>query len=146
MKRRNFFKKIAGTIAGIVIAPIVVKSQETAGYIHEAEWEYVAHWTEIHKRIVQDPNAGYIHDTNEVFHYQAYPIDYEIGDEIISNDYPPGRKGICTGFRHDNTCVDIDGECCGGKTYFRKALNKDHRMVLFTADGDAYESKDIILT
>ena len=23
---------------------------------------------------------------------------------------------------------------------------KDHRMVLFTADGDAYESKDIILT
>ena len=79
MERRNFFKKIAGVIAGLVIAPIVVKSQETAGYIHEAEWEYVPHWTEIHKRIVQDPNAGYIHDTNEATP-QFSNNKYEFGD------------------------------------------------------------------
>ena len=29
MKRRNFFKKIAGVIAGLVIAPIVIEAKET---------------------------------------------------------------------------------------------------------------------
>ena len=61
MKRRNFFKQIAGVIAGLVI-----KAKET---------------------------------TPQFSHNK-----YEFGDP------------------------------------------KDHRMVLFTADGDAYESKDIILT
>ena len=123
MERRNFFKKIAGVIAGLVIAPFVIeaKEDEIAGYVHEAEWEYVAHWTEIHKRIVQDPNAGYIHDTNEVFHSRYGAINYKIGDKVVSENNPDKVLGICTGFAHDNSCIEIDGKCWGGKNYFMKS-------------------------
>ena len=98
MKRRNFFKKIAGVIAGLVIAPFVIEAKESdaltlpeiAARIESDKWP--AHpykdnlnWVEIHKRIVTNPNQ------------------FEFGDP------------------------------------------KDYRMVLFTAEGEAYESKDIIL-
>ena len=66
MKRRNFFKKIAGTIAGVVIAPFIIeaKENEVVGYVHEAEWEYLPSELKelfeqrkaIHKRIIEDPN------------------------------------------------------------------------------------------
>ena len=46
-------------------------------------------------------------------------LDYIIGDTLMNNEGEP--IGICTGFRHNNTCVDIDGKCWGGKYYFHKA-------------------------
>ncbi len=51
------------------------------------------------------PNAGY--------------LDYNIGDTIIND--AGNTLGVCTGFRHNDTCVDIDGKCYGGKYYFHKA-------------------------
>ena len=101
MKRRNFFKKIAGVIAGLVIAPFVIEAKETLqvgemyhGLPSESKerheqrkklYKPITNWAEIHKQIVTNPNQ------------------FEFG------------------------------------------APKDGRMVLFTADGDAYESKDIIL-
>lgn len=48
-------------------------------------------------------------------------INYEIGDELVNKDNPDKVIGICTGFRHNNECVDIDGTCWGGKTFFMKS-------------------------
>lgn len=48
-------------------------------------------------------------------------IDYNIGDEIVSKENPNKILGVCTGFRHSDTCIDIDGKCWGGKEYFMKS-------------------------
>jgi len=45
-------------------------------------------------------------------------IDYEIGDILMNDEGKP--IGVCTGFRHNGTCVDINGKCYGGKYYFHK--------------------------
>ena len=55
-------------------------------------------------------------------------INYNIGDTLVSKDRPNHEIGICTGFRHNDTCVDINGECYGGKTYFMKSEEKLCRM------------------
>ncbi len=47
-------------------------------------------------------------------------IDYQIGDKVMSKTEQK-ELGTCTGFRHNNTCVDIDGKCWGGKVYFQKS-------------------------
>jgi hypothetical protein len=47
-------------------------------------------------------------------------IDYSIGDTIVSKTFSGKPIGICTGFRHNDTCIDIDGTCWGGKYYFMK--------------------------
>ena len=44
--------------------------------------------------------------------------DYELGDTLMNDSGKP--VGVCTGFSHDDTCVDIDGRCWGGKYYFHK--------------------------
>jgi len=46
-------------------------------------------------------------------------IDYSIGDTLMNDESK--IIGVCTGFRHADTCVDIDGKCWGGKYYFHKA-------------------------
>lgn len=49
---------------------------------------------------------------------QSGYIDYVIGDKLMNDN---GKIiGICTGFRGNNNCVDIDGKCWGGKYYFHK--------------------------
>lgn len=48
-------------------------------------------------------------------------IDYEMGDEIVSKINPNKVIGKCTGFRHSDTCIDVDGKCYGGKHYFMKS-------------------------
>lgn len=48
-------------------------------------------------------------------------IDYKIGDVLVNKDNPNKEIGVCTGFRHNDTCVDIDGKCFGGKYYFMKS-------------------------
>lgn len=48
-------------------------------------------------------------------------INYDVGDEVTSYDNPNEILGVCTGFRHNNTCIDIDGKCWGGKQYFVKS-------------------------
>ena len=48
-------------------------------------------------------------------------IDYNIGDTLVSREKPNKEIGICTGFRHNDTCVDINGQCWGGRTYFIKS-------------------------
>jgi hypothetical protein len=48
-------------------------------------------------------------------------VNYKIGDTLVSKDNPNKEIGICTGFRHNNTCVEIDGKCYGGKDYFMKS-------------------------
>lgn len=50
-----------------------------------------------------------------------YDIDYKIGDIVVSKESPNKEIGICTGFRHNNTCIEIDGKCYGGRTYFEKS-------------------------
>ena len=47
-------------------------------------------------------------------------IDYKIGDYVSRKDSPEILLGVCTGFKHANTCIVIDFECYGGKNYFRK--------------------------
>ncbi len=54
-----------------------------------------------------------------------YYIDYQIGDKICSNHNPDKIIGICTGFVHNDTCIEIDGKCWGGKDYFFKADFED---------------------
>ncbi len=48
-------------------------------------------------------------------------IDYKIGDQVVSKTNPDHIIGICTGFTTDNTCIEIDGKCWGGKIYFKRA-------------------------
>jgi hypothetical protein len=48
-------------------------------------------------------------------------IDYKIGDEVVSKENPTKVIGKCTGFVHNNTCIEIDGKCYGGRTYFMKS-------------------------
>lgn len=48
-------------------------------------------------------------------------VDYSIGDTVVSKTDGSKIVGICTGFRHDDTCIEINGKCYGGKSYFRKA-------------------------
>lgn len=48
-------------------------------------------------------------------------IDYQIGDPVVSKQNPDCIIGICTGFTHDDTCIEIDGKVYGGKNYFKKA-------------------------
>lgn len=52
-------------------------------------------------------------------------INYQIGDKISSYSYPDKIIGTCTGFVHNNTCIEIDGKCWGGKNYFMKAEFED---------------------
>ena len=39
-------------------------------------------------------------------------INYTIGDKVSSYDNPDKIIGTCTGFVHNNTCIEIDGRCC----------------------------------
>jgi hypothetical protein len=48
-------------------------------------------------------------------------IDYNIGDVLVSKENPNKEIGVCTGFMHNDTCVDINGKCWGGRTYFMKS-------------------------
>ena len=77
MERRNFFKKMIGVIAGLVIVPFVIEAKETTGDVNKP----------------------------------IFNVTMRNNNELRSWENP-----------------------------------KDHRMVLFTAEGEAYESKDIILT
>jgi len=52
-------------------------------------------------------------------------INYKIGDMVCSYDNPDKIIGICTGFVHKDTCIEIDGKCWGGKDYFLKAEFED---------------------
>ena len=106
MERRNFFKGLAGVIAGLAIAPIVIKEIKETQYDFN-DWE---------KGVPDGWEYGIVHPLT----FQAVPIDYEIGDKITSIDNPK-VIGTCTGFMHDNTCVTMNNKCWGGKYYFRKA-------------------------
>jgi hypothetical protein len=48
-------------------------------------------------------------------------IDYKIGDILVNKDNPNKEIGKCTGFLHNNTCVEIDGKCYGGRIFFMKS-------------------------
>ena len=48
-------------------------------------------------------------------------INYDIGDDVVNKDNPYKVLGKCTGFCHNNTCIEIDGSCWGGKYYFEKS-------------------------
>jgi hypothetical protein len=48
-------------------------------------------------------------------------IDYNVGDSLVSKENPNKEIGICTGFRHNDTCVEINGKCWGGRNYFMKS-------------------------
>ena len=48
-------------------------------------------------------------------------IDYNIGDTLVSKSNRNKEIGICTGFIHNDTCVEIDGKCWGGRIYFMKS-------------------------
>jgi|LakMenEpi03Aug12_release.lakeMendotaPanAssembly.Ray.scaffolds.fasta_scaffold530376_3 hypothetical protein len=52
---------------------------------------------------------------------RIFDVDYNVGDTLVSKDNPNKEIGICTGFTHENTCVEINGKCFGGKTYFMKS-------------------------
>ena len=52
-------------------------------------------------------------------------INYQIGDKVCSALSPDVIIGTCTGFMHDDTCIQIDGKCWGGKNYFVKADFED---------------------
>lgn len=56
-------------------------------------------------------------------------VNYEIGDEIVSKDNPFKIIGKCTGFIHNETCVEIDGACWGGKFYFEKSELVEHEVI-----------------
>lgn len=53
--------------------------------------------------------------------HRFFDIDYNVGDILVSKENPNKEIGICTGFRHGNSCVDINGKCYGGRTYFMKS-------------------------
>jgi hypothetical protein len=46
------------------------------------------------------------HNTTPTFN----DIDYKIGDILVIKDHPNKEIGKCTGFLHNNTCVEIDGK------------------------------------
>lgn len=48
-------------------------------------------------------------------------IDYKINDILVSKYNVNKEIGVCTGFLHNNTCVEINGKCYGGKNYFIKS-------------------------
>jgi hypothetical protein len=52
---------------------------------------------------------------------QFNDIDYKIGDIVVNKDNPNKEIGECTGFLHNNTCVEIDGKCYGGRIFFMKS-------------------------
>lgn len=56
-------------------------------------------------------------------------LDYEIGDEIVNKENPDKILGICTGFAHNNSCIEIDGKCWGGKYYFMKSEWTDFEYI-----------------
>ena len=66
-----------------------------------------------------------IHDVMPCFS----DIDYNIGDEIVSKDNQDKIIGICTGFMHNNTCIQIDGKCWGGRIYFMKSELADFEVL-----------------
>lgn len=49
-------------------------------------------------------------------------IDYEVGDKVVNKDMPHEVLGTCTGFLHNNTCIEIDDVCFGGIQFFQKAI------------------------
>ena len=114
MKRRNFFKKIAGVITGLVIAPFVIEAKETTGDVNKP----IFHVTMRNNNELRNWENDEIH---HVFHSQYGAINYKIGDKVVSENNPDKVLGICTGFAHDNSCIEIDGKCWGGKNYFMKA-------------------------
>ena len=57
------------------------------------------------------------------------PIDYKVGDEVVSKDDPNKILGICTGFAHKNSCIVIDGKVHGGKHYFMKSEFIDYEIL-----------------
>jgi hypothetical protein len=48
-------------------------------------------------------------------------INYKIGDDVVAKDNPTKVIGKCTGFAHNDTCIEIDGSCWGGKYFFMKS-------------------------
>lgn len=48
-------------------------------------------------------------------------INYQIGDDVVAKDHPTKVIGKCTGFAHNDTCIEIDGSCWGGKYFFMKS-------------------------
>lgn len=73
------------------------------------------------KRQKQDTPSNFLVGAFHTRNHVQDPIDYKIGDKITSKS--GGVSGICTGFTHDDTCVEIDGRVCGGKDYFEKDIN-----------------------
>ena len=106
MKRRNFFKKIAGVIAGLVIAPFVIEAKETTGDINKPVFRTT------------------MRNNNELRNWE-------------NGDVNEWKNGI------PNSWHNRGGWNC--RNQFEFGDPKDGRMVLFTAEGEAYESKDIIL-
>lgn len=64
--------------------------------------------------------------------YNEIIINYTIGDKVCSYDNPYKIIGTCTGFVHNNTCIEIDGKCWGGKYYFLKADFEDIDFEIIT--------------
>ena len=59
------------------------------------------------------------------------PIDYKIGDKVVAKGLPNNILGICTGFVHNDTCVEIDGVCYGGKYHFQRSeFLEEHEYVI----------------
>jgi hypothetical protein len=50
-----------------------------------------------------------------------HDIDYNVGDILVSKENPNKEIGICTGFSHNDTCVNINDKCWGGRTHFMKS-------------------------
>jgi hypothetical protein len=48
-------------------------------------------------------------------------INYQIGDDVVAKEHPTKVIGKCTGFAHNDTCIEIDGNCWGGKYFFMKS-------------------------
>ena len=113
MKRRNFFKKITGVIAGLVIAPFAIEAKETAGDVNKPIFRVT------------------MRNNNELRKWK--------------NGIPEGWCDISGNENHlySKKLVNRGGWNCHNQ--YESGDPKDHRMVLFTADGNAYESKDIIL-
>jgi len=38
-------------------------------------------------------------------------VNYKIGDEIVAKEHPTHVISKCTGFVHNNTCIEINGKC-----------------------------------
>ena len=102
MKRRNFFKKIAGAIAGLVVAPFVIKAKESEyeKAVREESDKLAAkmneifphkdnlNWVEIHKQIVENPN--YVPESKEQFE-QRKSIYRPITEKIVNRLCKPAN-------------------------------------------------------